>query len=80
MNTQDTTTYSLFEYLNRPAGSELGKQVAIAAMLQNIPIDSHEVDTKKYKGRILKYPKYFLDSYFSASFESPSSDDDFLPF
>ena len=55
---------SLFEYLGKPAGSELGKAVATAATKAKVKIDSHQVETKKYTGRILKYPVEFLNEYF----------------
>ena len=55
---------SLFEYLGKPAGSELGKQVAEAATKARVKIDSHYVETKNYTGQILKYPVEFLNEYF----------------
>ena len=55
---------SLYEYLGKPAGSELGKQVAEAATKAGVKIDSHHVETKKYTGPILKYPVEFLNQYF----------------
>jgi len=55
---------SLYEYLGRAAGAELGKQVAAAAGKQNVEIASHYVENVKYKGEILKYPVEFLDEYF----------------
>ena len=55
---------SLFEYLGKPAGSELGKQVAEAAAKARVKIDSHFIETPKYTGRILKYPVEFLNEYF----------------
>jgi len=57
-------TKSLFEYLGKPAGSELGKAVAAAAAKAKVKIDSHEVSNPKYTGRILKYPVEFLNEYF----------------
>ena len=57
-------TKSLYEYLGRAAGSELGKQVATAATKAKVKIDSHEVSNPKYTGTILKYPVPFLDEYF----------------
>ncbi len=55
---------SLYEYLGKAAGPELGKQVATAATKARVKIDSHQVETKKYTGTILKYPIEFLDEYF----------------
>jgi len=55
---------SLFEYLGKAAGPELGKRVAEAATKARVKIDSHHVETRKYTGEILKYPVEFLDEYF----------------
>lgn len=75
---------SLYEYLGRAAGSELGKQVYAAASAAKVQIDSHEVSNPKYTGTILKYPVSFLNEYFGK--ETPHTitvkdilDDD-LPF
>lgn len=55
---------SLYEYLGRAAGPELGKAVAKAAVEAKVQICSHHVSTSKYTGDILKYPKEFLNHYF----------------
>ena len=55
---------SLYDYLGRAAGPELGKRVASAAAAKNIPFNSRYVETKTYTGEILLYPKSFLDEYF----------------
>lgn len=56
---------SLYDYLRKPAGSELGKRVADQAMRQNVPMDRRFVDTPKYTGDVLLYPKWFLQEYFN---------------
>ena len=56
---------SLYDYLKKPAGQELGKLVASAAMNEKIHIESKQVSTPKYKGNILMYPKTWLDEYFN---------------
>lgn len=56
---------SLYEYLGKPAGSELGRAVYTEASKRKVKVTSHEVSNPKYTGRILKYPKSFLDSYFN---------------
>jgi len=68
---------SLYEYLGRAAGSELGKQVATAAGRANVKITSHHVENAKYTGTILKYPVSFLNEYFGAAVET---ENDSLPF
>jgi len=55
---------SLYDYLKKPAGGELGKKVAEAAMKEKILIGSKQVSNPVYKGKIVMYPKSFLDSYF----------------
>lgn len=57
--------YSLYEYLGRAAGSELGLRVAQRAKAENIRVTSQQVNNPKYKGAVLKYPKAFLDSFFA---------------
>jgi hypothetical protein len=56
---------SLYDYLKKPAGPELGKQVALAAMNEKIRMESKQVANPKYKGNILMYPKTWLDEYFN---------------
>jgi hypothetical protein len=73
---ESTTMMSLYEYLGRAAGPELGKKVAEAAGKARVKIDSHYVENSRYKGDILKYPKEFLDSYFRPQ----TAIDDELPF
>ena len=56
---------SLYEFLGRAAGSDLGKAVAMAAYQQKVPTSTHEVDNPKYTGKIMKYPRRFLIEYFN---------------
>jgi 7-cyano-7-deazaguanine synthase len=55
---------SLFDYLGKPAGSELGKKVALEAHSKNIPYRIKEVHNKIYSGKIMMNPKIFLDKLF----------------
>ena len=73
---------SLYEYLGRAAGSELGKKVAEAASAQKIKINTQEVSNPKYSGTVMMYPVSFLDSYFNPTIELTAKDteDDELPF
>lgn len=77
MNTKETQQVmendkmlSLFDYLGHPAGSDLGKKVAGMAARLKVHINTREVETKTYKGKILLYPKSFLDVYFNNKTES----------
>ena len=56
---------SLYDYLGRPAGSDLGNQVFRAASVSKIPVKTKEVTTPKYKGKIMMYPENWLIGYFS---------------
>lgn len=60
---------SLFDYLGRAAGPNLGLQVSRAAAQNNISVETRLVSNKKYTGPVLLYPKYFLDNYFSSKEE-----------
>lgn len=62
--TEDVQMMSLYEYLGKAAGSELGKAVYQASTSAKVPTETHEVSTPKYTGKIMRYPKTFLDIYF----------------
>ena len=55
---------SLYDYLGRAAGPDLGKQVATAAAKAGVKSEIREVSNIKYTGPIMLYPKAFLDLYF----------------
>ena len=55
---------SLYDYLGRAAGPDLGKQVATAAAKAGVKSEIREVSNSKYTGPIMLYPKSFLDLYF----------------
>ena len=56
---------SLYDYLGRAAGSDLGKQVAIAASKAGVKGETRQVSNPVYKGPVMLYPKWFLSEYFS---------------
>jgi len=56
---------SLYDYLGKPAGGELGKQVHEAAKQSNQPVKSREVSTPNYTGKVMLYTREFLDIYFN---------------
>lgn len=64
---------SLYDYLGKAAGKELGREVNEVAKRRSIPISTRQVSNPKYEGKILLYPKQFLDEYFN------NTDED-LPF
>ena len=55
---------SLYDYLGKAAGRDLGTQVYKAASAQKVKITEKQVSNPAYSGKILMYPKSFLDSYF----------------
>jgi len=59
--------YSLYDFLGYPAGSERGKQVALAAKMQDIGVRTRQVTTKSYNGPVTLYPKSFLNQYFNTT-------------
>ena len=66
MNNSDNMM-SLFDYLHRAAGDQLGLEVATAAAKKGIPVSTRYVETKTYNGVVNLYPKSFLDEYFSGA-------------
>ena len=69
---------SLFDYLGRPAGSELGQQVAAAAAANYVKFETREVSTKTYTGKIMLYPKSFLDNFFGGVSEGTNNNKQLL--
>jgi hypothetical protein len=59
-----TEFISLYDYLGRAAGKELGKQVAECALACLVPHDVRQVSNPGYTGPIMLYPKSFLELYF----------------
>ena len=55
---------SLYDYLGRAAGPDLGKQVATAAAKAGVKSEIREVSNSKYTGPIMLYPRSFLELYF----------------
>lgn len=76
----DTTMLSLFDHLGKAAGAELGKEVYDAAVKKKIhtKLETREVSNRKYTGKIMLYPKWFLDEYFGKNEHNENYDD--LPF
>lgn len=62
---------SLYDYLKRAAGSELGKQVATRAAELNVGFKTRHVSNAKYTGEIMLYPESFLKWYF----KTPDADE-----
>jgi hypothetical protein len=56
---------SLYDFLGRAAGKDLGAQVYVAAERGNIPYMERSISNYKFKGMVKLYPKSFLVGYFS---------------
>lgn len=57
---------SLYDYRNRvAAGPELGIAVFLDAKKRGVLMRAREVSNSKYKGKIMLYPKPYLDNYFN---------------
>tara|TARA_R110000772_G_scaffold68622_1_gene151958 strand:+ start:1414 stop:1638 length:225 start_codon:yes stop_codon:yes gene_type:complete len=63
----ETKMLSLYDYLGKAAGMELGEKVFKASVAMNIKPESRDVETKTYCGKVMLYPKNFLDLYFQNS-------------
>jgi len=57
---------SLFEYLGKAAGPDLGKEVMEAALSHKdyVLISEQSITTPYYDGVVKTYPKFFLDEFF----------------
>jgi len=55
---------SLYDYLGKAAGPELGKEVCEVAVKLKETIQEREVSNPKYTGKIKLYRREFLDTYF----------------
>ena len=55
---------SLYDFLGKPAGMELGRKVAAAAIKSKIQLETREVSNPSYTGKVLLYPKDFLEAFF----------------
>jgi hypothetical protein len=56
---------SLYDFLGKAAGPELGKQVNLEAIKFKVHIVQREISNPKYKGKVMLYPKSFLETYFN---------------
>ena len=72
---------SLYDYLGKAAGSELGKKVNSYAQSTDQPVRTREVSNLKYKGKVMLYTREFLNSYFNKpTTHNNTLQDDNLPF
>jgi hypothetical protein len=57
---------SLYEFLGKAAGGNLGKEVYISAIQNSVRWEKKKVSNPKYTGDVMTYPKSFLDEYFKS--------------
>ena len=57
---------SLYDYLGRAAGKQLGEQVASYAKLRKAKFGTKHVSNPVYQGHVMMYTKRFLDECFNA--------------
>jgi hypothetical protein len=55
---------SLFDYLGKPAGKEVGRNVNRIALRMGVQPYMREVSNNRYKGQVNLYTREFLDVYF----------------
>jgi hypothetical protein len=66
-HTQDLGTYmSLFDFLGKPAGNKIGKEVFDYSKKIRITIKYRDITTPKYNGNVCLYPLGFLTLYFNS--------------
>jgi len=63
---QPVVMMSLYDYLKRPAGKQLGEQVAAYAKLRKAKFGTKHVSNPVYQGEVMTYTKAFLDECFNA--------------
>jgi hypothetical protein len=62
---EQTGLISLYDYLGYAAGTQLGKEVAIAATKAKETIGRRTISNTRYKGVVMLYRREFLTEYFS---------------
>tara|TARA_B100000900_G_scaffold392798_1_gene388658 strand:+ start:2332 stop:2658 length:327 start_codon:yes stop_codon:yes gene_type:complete len=59
-------TQSLYDYLGRPAGKDLGTKVHAAAVSKGVYVGKKDIETSLVPaGYVCMYPTSFLDEYFN---------------
>ena len=58
---------SLYDYLGKAGGMELGARVTASATSMGVPLDTRYVKNSVYTGNVTLYPEEFLKLYFQAN-------------
>ena len=61
---QNSVYLSLYDYLGRAAGQELGAEVNKAAVERKIEFKQRHISNPSYHGNVHLYPVEFLNEYF----------------
>lgn len=69
---------SLYDYLGKAAGEQLGLEVAAEARKHGVQTQSREISNPNFTGTVLLYPKDFLEFYFREP-DSIHMEDDYFP-
>jgi len=69
---------SLYDYLGKAAGEQLGLEVAAEARKHGVQTQSREISNPNFTGTVLLYPKDFLEFYFREP-DSIHVEDDYFP-
>jgi hypothetical protein len=59
---------SLFDFLGKPAGTQLGKEVFEEAKRRKEKIQMRSISNPKYNGKVVTYRSEFLTEYFNRTF------------
>jgi hypothetical protein len=68
---------SLYDYLGRAAGQELGAKVNAYARERNVVSKQRSISNPRYKGTVHLYPTELLDEYFKSDMIMSKQTDSF---
>ena len=71
---QDTIYMSLYDYLGRAAGQQLGAEVNKAAVEKKIEFQQRFISNPAYHGNVHLYPVEFLNEYFKGDMSRVKGD------
>ena len=58
---------SLYDYLGKAGGKELGAKVTAAATSMGIKLETRYIKNPVYEGNVMLYPENFLKLYFQTN-------------
>jgi len=71
---QDTIYMSLYDYLGRAAGQQLGAEVNKSAVEKKIEFQQRFISNPAYHGNVHLYPVEFLNEYFKGDMSRVKGD------